>query len=327
MNKQKVLITDCDHENIEIEKHIFSKNSVTFELKQCKTEEDIIKWGKGSEVFITQYAPITKKVLDSLPKLKFVIRYGVGVNNVDVEAGTERGVQICNVPDYGINEVADHAIALMLNFTRKIGMMNNYVRLGNWNYQESIPILRQSEQTVGIIGLGRIGSSFAKKIHALGFKVIGFDPKYQHNKSNHSDFINMVTFNELLEKSDIISIHCPLENAYHLIGEVELRKMKSSVYLINVSRGGIINELALDKALKEKRIAGAAVDVVENEPMPENSNLFKHDNFICTPHMAWYSVQAAQELKRKVAEEAIRCLRKIPVQYPINQVQKIKRSV
>lgn len=323
MVNQKVLITDCDHENVNIERKILDKANVSFELVQCKTEDDVIAKGKGFDIFINQYAPITSRVFENLPELKFVVRYGVGVDNVDIEAATKHGVQICNVPDYGMNEVADQALAMMLNFTRKISVMNSYVRKGVWDYQKSIPLYRHSEQTVGVIGLGRIGSSFAKKVKALGCKVIAYDPKYLDNKlSNLPEYVDkFVTLDELLGQSDVVSIHCPLDRAHNLIGKDELKRMKKTAYLINVSRGGIINESALNDALTDKWIAGAAVDVAEKEPLDPESSLLQHDNFICTPHMGWYSEQAALELKRKVAEESVRFINGESVHYPINSIK------
>ncbi|UOQ93357.1 C-terminal binding protein [Halobacillus shinanisalinarum] len=321
MNQPEVLITDCDHADVETEARLFHEASVSYELKQCQTEEDLIEQGKGSRVFINQYAPITEAVLSQLPDLSLVVRYGVGVNNVDLEAASRYNVQVCNVPDYGMNEVADHALALLLNFTRKIELMNDKVREGVWDYQESAPIYRHSDQTVGIIGLGRIGTSFANKVKALGCRVIGYDPKFSHEFSKESvDGVEMVSLQDLLIESDAVSIHCPLDKAHHLIDEQELKMMKPSAYLLNVSRGGIINEIALDKALQEKWIAGAGVDVASIEPLPADHSLFKHRNFVCTPHMAWYSEQAALELKRKVAEEASRFLKGEQVHYPVNQI-------
>ncbi|MFD1413344.1 C-terminal binding protein [Oceanobacillus jeddahense] len=318
----KVLITDCDHSNVNIEKEIFNEVNISFALEQCKTEDDVISKGKGFEVFINQFVPLTNKVFEELPELKLIVRYGVGVDNVDVDAATKHGIQVCNVPDYGMNEVADQALAMMLNFTRGISLMNDYVRKGVWDYQKSVPLFRHSVQTIGIIGVGRIGSSFAKKVKALGCKVIGHDPKYLKAKSHrHSEYIDeFVSLDKLLAESDVVSIHCPLDRARNLIDEEQLKQMKETAYLINVSRGGIINETALNKALKEKWIAGAAVDVTENEPLEPESQLLKHDNFICTPHMGWYSEQAARELKSKVAEESVRFLNGDAVKYPINKL-------
>ncbi|MFN7250535.1 MAG: C-terminal binding protein [Anaerobacillus sp.] len=315
MSRAKVIITDLDHDNIHIETKLFQDYSIPFELKQCKTEDELIDECQGAAAFAIQYAPITKRVLEYLPDLRLVVRYGVGVNTVDLEAATALGVQICNIPDYGTHEVADHALAMMLNLTRKITQMNNLIRNGIWDYQKSIPVFRHSEQIIGVIGLGRIGTAFAQKVQSLGCKVIGFDPR---KKENQSKFVEMVSFQELLEHSDVISIHCPLETAEDLINEQQLKSMKSTAYLINVSRGGIVNETALDKALREGWIAGAAVDVAQKEPLGVASPLLKHENFLCTPHMGWYSEQSAKELKRKVAEEVIRFLQNEKVHYPVN---------
>ena len=321
MNEFKVVITDCDHENIDIEREVLSKNGISFELLECKTEEDLIRECKGVNGFINQYAPITERVLKELPDLKFVVRYGVGVNNVDLNAATKYGVQICNVPDYGMNEVADQALAMMLALTRKIVLMNEFTRKEKWDYQRSIPIYRHSCQTVGIVGVGRIGTSFAKKVHALGCKVVAYDPYYPNKKHAAPDFIEFLSLEDVLKTSDVVSIHCPSDHAINLIGEAELKSMKESAYLVNVSRGGIIDEKALDKALSEKWIAGAALDVVLEEPLALDSPLFKHENFICTPHMAWYSEEAALELKRKVAEETARFAKGEEIHYPVNKLK------
>lgn len=319
MTAIKVIITDCDHDNIDIESEILSSPNFDLEWKNCIEEQDLIDQCQDGEAFIIQYAKITEKVLANLPNLKLVVRYGVGVNTIDLDAATRFGVQICNIPDYGTHEVADHALALLLNLTRKISLNNELIREGNWNFLNSIPIFRHSEQTVGIIGIGRIGTAFAQRVNALGCKVNAYDPKHlKCTTKKVPDFIQLVELDELLQSSDIISIHCPLETAVNLIDEPQLKSMKQTAYLINVARGGIINETALDKALTEGWIAGAAVDVAEIEPIPKEHPLFKHKNFISTPHMGWYSEQSALELKRKVAEEVKRFLNNEPVHYPVN---------
>ena len=316
----KVIITDCDHSNIDLETEILNAAGLKFELLQCKTEEDLISQCQDADIFINQYAPITENVMKSLKNLKLVIRYGVGVNNVDVQAATRLGVQVCNVPDYGMNEVADHAISLMLSLTRKIVIMNDYTKNTKWDYKKSIPIRRNSALTVGVVGLGRIGRNFAKKAHALECNIIGYDPYYVPNEKDGFGFIKSVSIDELIKESDVISIHCPLEGARDLFNEEAFKKMKDTAYIINVARGGIINEEALDKALENGDIAGAAFDCVEFEPMNPGSPLFRHENFICTPHMAWYSEEASIELKQKVAQEAVRFYKGEPVKYPVNKI-------
>lgn len=314
----KVIITDCDHSDINTETSIFNKAGIEFELKQCRTEDDLIDQCKDADIFIIQYAPITKKVLDALPKLKLVVRYGVGVDTIDLAEATTHGVQICNVPDYSMNEVADHAIALMMAMTRKIVLMNNYTKKSKWNYIESTPLHRSSEQTVGVVGLGRIGSTFATKAHGLGYKIIGYDPYYKERPE--TSFIKPVSLDELMMQADIISLHCPLEGNKNLFDAVAFKKMKNTAVIINVARGGIINEADLYKALKNDELGGAAIDCVTQEPMNPGAPLLTLDNYIVTPHMAWYSEEAASELNRKVAEESVRFAKGEAIHYSVNHL-------
>lgn len=316
----KIIITDCDHKDINIETEVLTQAGVAFELKQCRTEEAVIAECSEGDVFINQYAPITAKVMDALPNLKMVVRYGVGVDNIDVAAATERGVQVCNVPDYGMNEVADHAIALMMAMTRKIVIMNQYTRQEKWDYTHSMPIHRNSAQTVGVVGLGRIGRNFANKAHALGFQVIGYDPYYK--ESEESTFIRVVSLEELMAEADIISLHCPADGNRNLFDAAAFKRMKKTACIINVARGGIIDEAALCEALENGEIAGAALDCVTKEPMRPDAPLYRQNNCIVTPHMAWYSEEAAAELNRKVAEEAVCFAQGEPVRYPVNSIKK-----
>jgi D-3-phosphoglycerate dehydrogenase len=210
----------------------------------------------------------------------------------------------------------------MMALSRKLLPVDRSVRLGKWDYQVSIPICRYSELTIGIIGLGRIGKNFAMLVKPLGARVIAADPLYPEEsprgEGEDFSFISMTGLEELLQTADVVSVHCPLESSFHMIDEKRLKMMKSNSYIINVSRGGIIDELALERALSEKWIAGAACDVLETEPPQGTHPLLKHKNFICTPHMAWYSVQASQDLKRKLAEEIVRYLNGEDLRYQLN---------
>lgn len=315
-----VTITDCDHDNINIEKEVFLKAGINVELKNAKTEDEVIEQCKGSDILIVQYANITEKVMNAMPELKYVVRYGVGVDTIDIEAATRHNIQIGNVPDYGMNEVADHAIALLLTLKRKIIQMNNYTKTSKWNYAKSIPIHRFREETVGVVGLGRIGRCFAQRAHALGFNVIGYDPYLK--RTSETDFIKIVSFDELVRESDAISIHCPADGNLNLFNKETFKKMKNTAIIINVARGGIINEIDLNEALMNKEIEAAGLDCMQKEPMPFDAELFKNENLIVTPHMAWYSEEAAKELKRKVAEESVRFSRGEAIHYPINKLSK-----
>ena len=314
----KVYITDCDHDNINIEKEIFDKAGIELTLKDAISEDDVIEQCKDGDIFIVQYAKISRKVMENCPNLKYIVRYGVGVDTIDVEAATELGVQVGNVPDYGMNEVADHAISLALSFLRKINTMNNFTKNEKWDYTRAIPIHRFSTLTVGVVGLGRIGSNFARKMSALGFNVIGFDPRREVIRE--LDYVEIVDFEELLEKSDLISIHCPADNNYDLFDKNAFSKMKKTSFIINTARGGIINEGALEWALNNDIIAGACLDCMLNEPVDKSNPLFKHENVIVSPHIAWYSEESAQELKRKVAEESVRFAKGEDIHYPINKL-------
>ncbi|MGO5353996.1 C-terminal binding protein [Faecalicoccus sp. LCP19S3_E3] len=315
----KVIITDCDHENINIEKEIFDRAGICVELKQAITEDEVIEQCQGADVFIVQYAKITEKVMDHCPQLKYVVRYGVGLDTIDIPAATKHGILVGNVPDYGMNEVADHAIALSLSMLRKIVEMNEYTKEEKWDYTKAIPVHRFSQLTCGVVGLGRIGRNFAKKMNALGFYVIGYDPYFKPDEETDL-YVKSVPFEDVVQQSDIISIHCPADGNMNLFNEKVFKKMKDTAILINVARGGIINEKDLEKALSDHQIGGACLDCMLGEPVDKDSPLFKFDNVIVTPHMAWYSEEASQELKRKVAEESVRFLRGEPIHYPANKV-------
>lgn len=314
----RIIITDCDHKNMLEEEAVFRQAGISCTLLQCRTEEEVIAQCQEGEILINQYAPMTQRVLSRLPALKLIVRYGVGYNNIDVDAATRLGIQVCNIPDYGTNEVADHAFALMMALTRKIVTMNQRTKEEGWDYTYAIPIQRYSEMTVGVVGLGRIGRTFAGLVRGLGCQVIGYDPYYTPNEADGTGFIQAVGFENLVKASDVISIHCPYtKNLFH---RTTFKAMKNSAVLINVARGGIVNEQDLEEALETGEIAGAGLDCMACEPMPPDAPIFRHENLICTPHMAWYSQQASADLKRKAAEQAVLFASGRPVSYPVNQI-------
>lgn len=322
MALEKIVITDCDHANIDEETKVFNEAGISFALHQCKTEQDLIDNCKGAIAAVNQYAPFTEKVFAALPDLKMVVRYGVGVDNVDLKAATKYGVQVCNVPDYGTFEVADHALALMMELCRRVGDANNYVKNGVWDYAKVAPLRRISSLTVGIIGLGRIGIAFAKRVHALGCQVIGYDVYTKHIEENAElSFIKLASEDEVIANCDILSLHCSLtsDNA-KFMNKGNFAKMKKGAMLINVSRGGLVNEDDLACALREGMLGAAAIDVTCKEPLEADSPLRKAPNIVITPHMAWYSVDAASDLKIKSAQEAVRAVKGEPLRCPVNKL-------
>ncbi len=204
----KIMYTDTDHPSLDIERGVFEKAGMTFTVTQCKTEDDIIANCKDADILINQYAPITARVMDNLPNFKLVVRYGVGVDNVDVKAAVDRGITVCNIPDYGTNEVADQALALMMALVRKVVYMNRYTKEEGWDCTKAFPIQRLSTLTVGILGFGRIGKAFAARVHALGCKIIACDHHLNPGEIAPCGYVTGVTMDELIEQSDVISIHC-----------------------------------------------------------------------------------------------------------------------
>jgi D-3-phosphoglycerate dehydrogenase len=301
MNKAdwKVVIIDCDHGSIEEEKEEFGRIGAKLTLAQVQKEEDVIRACKEADGLLDQYALLTRKVLESLPKCKVVSRYGVGVDSVDLKAATDLGIIVANVPDYCMDEVSNQTIAMILTLIRKTAFFDQRVKTGQWDFRPGIPIYRIQGKTLGLIGCGKIGLEVAKKISAFGVKVIVFDPYLQ----KVGEGAELADFDTVLKKSDFISIHCPLnESTRHLIGEKELQKMEKRPILINTSRGPIVDETALIQSLKEGHISGAGLDVLEKEPPDLQSPLLKMENVVLSPHVSFYSEESISELKRRTAK-------------------------
>ena len=318
-NKQHaVIVADCDHPSIDIERDVLKDTCSDIRWLACKTDDEVIAQCQDGEGILIQYAPMTRRVLEQLPRCRIIARYGVGVDTVDLLAASDLGIVVSNVPDYGTNEVSDHALAMMLCLTRKIPMANAQIKRGQWDFRLMHPVRRHQVQTIGIIGLGRIGRAMAHKTHALGMKVVGYDPFLK--ATNLPDYITLLSLEELLQQSDVVSVHCPLTDVTrNMLDGAKLSLMKPTAYLVNTARGCIVDEVALDKLLTDKKLAGAAMDVLAVEPGPVTHPLFKHENFYCTPHMAWHSEESAQELKRKAAEETRRVLRGEAPLYQVNK--------
>lgn len=317
MNEQ-IIICDCDHIDIAEERAVFEAAGYSYSWHHCMTQEEVIAECKGATVFLNQYVRMDARIFEAIPTLKCIVRYGVGYDNVNLEDAIRYGVKVCNVPDYGTNEVADQALAFMMSLVRKTYFVNRRVREGSWDYTEAIPVFRSAGKTVGIIGMGRIGRAFAKRVMAMDYRVIAYDTLGAPDGFRCPPGVEMVPLDTLLRESDVISIHCALnDTSRHMIDRAALEKMKPTAYLINVARGGIIDEQALDEALENKRIAGAALDVVASESLRADAPLLRHDNFLISPHMGWYSVESSSELKTKAAEEAVRFMRGEPLRCPI----------
>ena len=277
---------------------------------ECTSEDEIIEVAKDADAILTVAAQITRRVTEALPKCRVIVRYGVGFDNIDVDAATDNGILVVNIPDFCLEEVSNHAITLLLALAKKLALLNNRLRQDCWAECKQIlaPMGSVYGQTLGLIGCGSIGRLTAKKAQCFGLEVLGYDP-YVAESSAEEYRISLVSLFELLGESDFVSIHTPLnEETWHLIGETEFRRMKPSAYFINTARGAIVDEAALIKALKEKWIAGAGLDVFEREPVNLSNPLLKMDNVIATPHTASYCDASFERLRRRVGQEAARVL-------------------
>jgi len=318
---KKVLITEPTP-FIEEEWGILEKHA-TVRLAKGITEDDLIAEVKDVDVILVVYAKITKRVMDSAPRLKGIVRYGIGVDNIDIQAATEMGIYVANVPDYCIGTVAEHTFALLLALARKVILANCIVKNASWKVWTQQPRELMGTdlegKVLGLIGMGNIGSAVAIRAKAFGMKVIAYDPYLEKDRARLLG-VELVDLDTLLKNSDFVSIHAPLTpETRGMIGEQELKKMKRTAYLINTSRGPIVKESALYEALKNGWIAGAALDVYEKEPPDRDNPLFKLDNVVLTPHIAWYTEEALKRLKRSVAEEAIRILNGMPPKNLVNK--------
>ncbi len=297
MERPKVVITDCDQGSIEEERAVFSKLGADLDWAQISGEEEMVSRCHDADGLIIQYAFFTRWVLERLPRCKVISRYGVGVDTIDVQVATELGIIVANVPDYCVDEVSDHTLALFLSLVRKVTLLDRSIRSGTWDFRVAIPIHRLRDMTYGIVGCGRIGQGVARRVSAFGLRVIGYDPYLAE-----AEMIELVLFERLLAESDFISIHCSLtESSHHLFRRDQFQRMERRPLVMNLSRGPIIDEVSLIEALEKGWISGVALDVLEKEPPDTNNPLLRRENVILTPHIGFYSEESKSELKRRTA--------------------------
>ncbi|MBO3662565.1 C-terminal binding protein [Microbacterium stercoris] len=272
----------------------------------------------GADVVFVNFAPMTAAVLEALGSGAVVIRYGVGYDNVDLDAARRLGVRVCNVPDYGVDTVADHAVSCLLALLRRTGPYTAAIVADGWVTPGGLGPLRDfRDTTVGLIGTGRIGLSVAARLAPFGFRVIAFDP-YADPIRLASHGITAVSLEELLAQAHAVSLHAPLTDATRrIIGGENLARMRSDAVLVNTARGGLVDQEAVAEALLAGRLGGAALDVFDPEPLPPASRLREAGNVILTPHAAFFSDRSLDNLQRLAAEEALRAVRGEPLRCPV----------
>jgi len=293
-------------EELDIEQEILDEIDAEIVWANCKTEEDVLEQVGDPDAILTQWAPISRAVIEKLTRCKVISRNGIGVDNIDLDAARECGIPVVNIPGYCVPEVADHAMALILALARGIVTATDDVRAGRWNPFLLRPLWRLGEQTLGIIGLGRIGSAVARRGKPFFKKIIACDPYIPQQRFTDLA-VYRVDHQEAFRQSDILTLHVPLtEETEQMIDAAALALMKPTGYLINTCRGAVVDNMALAEALAAGKLAGAGLDVHEEEPLPTDHPLRDMHNVIITPHSAFYTEEAVEGARRQTCENIVR---------------------
>jgi D-3-phosphoglycerate dehydrogenase len=317
---KKVVVTDYNFPNIDIEREIISKD-VDADVSgfQSRSADDVCEVSDGADGLLVQFAPVTAEVIKRLNPGAAIVRYGVGYDNIDVKAATEHHIKVGYVPDYCVEEVAEHTVALLLSMLRKLPVLHQSIKNGYWQGVKKSGGIKPFKQTsIGFLGMGRIGRAVMERLRPFGFKFLINDPavKPESAKEYGAELAEGAKF---WQQADAITLHVPsTEQTRHIINKQVLSRMKESAIIINTSRGDLINSHALAEALQTGEIAGAALDVFETEPLPLDSIFLQTPNLLMTSHMAWFSDESMARLQTLAAQEMVRGLKGEPLRCPIN---------
>lgn len=305
-NERLVVALDDGYAAYDQEEALLAAAGARFSLRPCRRNEDAaLDAVREADVVLVRESPVTRRVIEAMTRCQAIIRYGIGVDNIDQVAAREQRICVANVPDYGTDEVSSHAVALALSVGRRIGLHDAEVRAGRWSTGVLQPMVRWRGRTLGLVGFGRIARMTLAKLSGFGFgRVLVCDPG-----ADLPPGVERADIDTLCAEADVISLHAPLnDHTRHLVNARRLTLMRPTAILVNTARGGLVDTDALFEALKARRILGAGLDVFEQEP-PGAHPLFGLDNVTVTNHMGWYSEESMRELQRKTAEEAVRVLR------------------
>jgi D-3-phosphoglycerate dehydrogenase len=306
----KVVVTDFTFDALDIETAILRPIGYDVIGLQCRTPAELIAAVADADCVVTQFAPITAEVIAAMRRAKAIVRYGVGVDNVDLDAARARGIPVCNVPDYCIDEVADHTLALILATTRRVCANDRHLRGGRWGL--AVPLRAMTtlaDLAVGVIGFGRIGRGVVRRLLAFGGRVLVCDP-FVPVVDVDDQRCEAATLDALLAVSDVVTLHCPsTPDTRRMLDRARLARLKPGAIVVNVARGDLIETSALIDALTDGRVAAAALDVCDPEPIPPDSPLRALNNVIVTAHIASASIKAVRTLRETVADTAARTLR------------------
>ncbi len=300
----KVLFSDNEYPDVRLERDLFGAAGIEIAVAQCKTEDEVIEAARDCAGILLQYAPITERVVAGLPRVGIVSRIGAGFDTVDTEACAKHGVWVANSPDYGVGEVATHALALALALMRNVVAYHRDIHAGRWNYLSSGEIRRAGDMTLGIVGLGRIGKRMAHVGRNVFRRVIACDPYIIDG--DFPAYVGRASLTDVFAQSDVVSLHVPLTaETRGMIDAAVLGAMRPGSFLVNTARGAVVDVDAALAALERGTLAGLALDVLPVEPVPAGSRLLGHPRVILTPHAAFYSVEAERELRHKAAQNIV----------------------
>lgn len=300
----KILITDYDFKDLDLEFELCRDAGIEVVTAQCRSEDDVIAASDGCQGLLVQYAPVGARVFAARPEIRIVSRCGAGFDTIDTADAKKHGVWVANSPDYGVGEVATHALAMTLTLLRHIAFYDRDVRAGHWHYTSPGKMQRVGNMTLGILGLGRIGKRMAHIGRNCFKRVIACDPYIIDG--DFPAYVERVDLSNLFRESDAISLHVPLtDETRAMVGSAVLRLMRPGSVLVNTARGAVVNIDDLLAALDAGTLDGAALDVLPVEPPAPDHPIMKHKRVLLTPHSAFYSVEAEMELRRKAAQNLI----------------------
>jgi D-3-phosphoglycerate dehydrogenase / 2-oxoglutarate reductase len=300
MPRFRALITDYAWPNLDIERAILSANDIELVVAEQKDVATLAKLAVGCDAIMTNWAKTPAEVISAAQNCKIVSRLGIGIDNIDVAYCTEHGIPVTNCPDYCLIEVAEHALALILAFGRKVAYYHHETKQGRYVLGAGTTLRRMEGQTLGIVGMGNIGACLAKKARGIGLKVIATS----RSGKSRVEGIPIVSLEELFAHSDYVSLHIPANaETKKSFGAAQFAKMKPSAFLINTARGALIDDDALLAALEQNQLAGAALDVQDPEPPDLNKPLFRHERVVVTPHAAFVSEESLANLRQRVAQQ------------------------
>ena len=308
MPRHTVAVTDHLFPSMDDEARMFREMDTELAIGQCKEEDEVIALCRNADAVLNTYARMTPRVIESLERCKVIVRFGIGYDNVDVEAATRCGVMVANTTEYCIDEVADQAMAMLLACARGLFPAARIARDGTWDLAK-MPVLRRLRgQTLGLVGIGQIGKAVAARAHGFGLKVVASDP-YVDEAAARELGAELVDLDTLLGASDYVSVHVPLMPATEgMMNAAVFAKMKPTAFLINVARGRIVNQAELVRAVEQGNVAGAGLDVLEQEPCAPGDAIATLDNVILTPHSAWYSEEARADMRRRAVGQVVSVL-------------------